>query len=411
MRIYEGVQRRLWFDYITKLNDRDLQSSRASGFTPWVLLAVAAAIVYKCVPQIPTILSVPGAPKLTLAVLSLELDALFFMVFSLAALVQGCQPGHPSRLVPEQKERSNQVIVVILRGVLIAVVVAHFRAAVLIEGFPVVRRVLVLFGLYWSLEIVRGISSSLNAWRQAQKNRSPSVELSLPKSTWMTFSFGGAVFFLLSAAIPSFTLFFFVRSLQRVGLPWLLSLAAATNTLALVLVLLALLWTLLESASRGIFLELERDIVVEALPVSEIRTRFVREAIGASLDDWLQALIKKRQETVSRVAELTQSLGSRVQEIEAIDPTFEIERAGRAQKLLAELQSAFKPCTDELTAIYYQVSQMAAANPKTWESGMLGRLVDQWATENKDCTGALAAVGELTKRVNALVSVPKRRSA
>lgn len=70
--------RKLWFDFLSKLNDRSLQQKRESGATTWVLLAAAAAIVYKCVPLIPQFLSVPATLKAASLIFILEVDILMF---------------------------------------------------------------------------------------------------------------------------------------------------------------------------------------------------------------------------------------------------------------------------------------------------------------------------------------------
>jgi hypothetical protein len=67
--------RKLWFDYLAKLNDRSLQKTAASGATTWVLLGVAGAILYKIVPQLPHFLSLHGILGSTSVVFLLEVDS------------------------------------------------------------------------------------------------------------------------------------------------------------------------------------------------------------------------------------------------------------------------------------------------------------------------------------------------
>jgi hypothetical protein len=63
-----GPQERLWFEYLSKLNDRELQTQRASGSTSWLLLAVVAAIVYRGLSGLQGFLSIPHAVTTTAVV-------------------------------------------------------------------------------------------------------------------------------------------------------------------------------------------------------------------------------------------------------------------------------------------------------------------------------------------------------
>ena len=85
------AERKLWLDYLAKLNDRQLQSARASGITTWVLLGVAAAILYKSVPQLPEFLSAPGTLGSSLIILMFEVDALLFLSLIPLYLVYFCR--------------------------------------------------------------------------------------------------------------------------------------------------------------------------------------------------------------------------------------------------------------------------------------------------------------------------------
>ena len=104
------AERKLWLDYLGKLNDRHLKSDRASGVTTWVLLGLAAAILYKSVPQLPEFLSTPNALGSSLIILMFEVDVLLFLILFLAYLVYFCTGAVQGRLFPETKKREKQVI-------------------------------------------------------------------------------------------------------------------------------------------------------------------------------------------------------------------------------------------------------------------------------------------------------------
>ena len=51
----EWDSRLMWFEYITKLNDRDLNRRRASGFTLWALLGLLGILFFRVLDSFPLI--------------------------------------------------------------------------------------------------------------------------------------------------------------------------------------------------------------------------------------------------------------------------------------------------------------------------------------------------------------------
>ena len=404
----DDAQRKLWFEYLAKLNDRQLQSSRASGFTPWALLAVAAAILYHGVPRIPAFLSIPGGTTAALVLLALEIDALSLGGVVVLALIVYCGPGIRARLLPEHNKRALQIQTWIGRTVLVAVVAEHFLVFARLSVFPFVRWVLFAFGLFWVWNLLTGIRTDLKRAREAKShNYSPPV-LSVTRASMLLCSILGAVVVFPIGATALVTLLLFLNSLQRASVPWVIPLGAATEILVLVVVLVVMFLTGLHSTSRSIFLDLERDVVLENLPPAEIRARFIREALGPSVGDWLETLYRERQKSFSRMAGLTDSLRARVQEIEAIDPKYSIERAGRAQKLLEELDGGLNRYIEELKGFLLQLRDaIRVSPPSTWETGILTRIAEQWASEQGQFAGTASSAGELRKRLSALAGPPK----
>lgn len=403
----EHEQRKLWFEYLAKLNDRDLQSTRASGFTPWALLAVAAAIVYNAVPQIPSFLSIAGAATTTLVILVLELDAVSLLGISVAALIFYCAPATQLRLLPEHNRRAKRMQIWILRTILAVLAAGHLAASALASGSAAVRWLLVTLGLFWLLNLVLGVRKDLKKSREARRHKLPLPAFSASTIAHDFRSLLVGAFVLPFGALALAALFVFMRLLQDAGRSWVVPVGAATDVLGLVVVLLALLLTAVGSVSRGTFLALERDVILESLPPSEIRTRFIREALGPSLGDWLETLNEGRRESLARIVALTDSLKSRAQEAEAIDPCFPLERSGRAQKLLEELDAGVKRYFEELKGFAFQVNQVTETSANAWETRILTRIAEQFVAEKDLSTGALKSMADLRKSLHALANPPK----
>jgi hypothetical protein len=204
------------------------------------------------------------------------------------------------------------------------------------------------------------------------------------------------------AALALGTLFVFIRELGKTL--WLLPFGAATQFLAELAILLFLFVRALTSPAQTIYGTLERDIVLDNLAPSEIRSRFIREALGPTLGDWFETLNQKYCDAVSKIIELTNSVKPRLEEIESIDSHYALERNGRAEKLRTELREGIAPQISEIRGITFQLKQVRETSPSTRDKEMLTRILQEWES-------GLAALGDsahqVLTRLEALASPSK----
>jgi len=189
-----------------------------------------------------------------------------------------------------------------------------------------------------------------------------------------------------------------------------MALGAATQCLAVIVVLTILLLQGISEVSRNIFLTLERDIILENLPAAEIKARFIREALGPSVGDWLKGLNQKGCAALGELAKLADSLEPQLEEIERIDARFSIERAGRAKKVLEEYDKGVAAHIDELKGFIFQLKQVSEASISTWETGILSRMAEEWTAEKDRHIGVAGRAGEVRKRLRALASPPEHQN-
>jgi hypothetical protein len=102
-------ERKLWLEYLARVNDRNLKSRQASGFTPWALLGVAAAVLYAAVPKIPEFFLTPGGLRTALIILPLESDVVALAALLFGALLTYCFQAESARVVPERDRRDLRV--------------------------------------------------------------------------------------------------------------------------------------------------------------------------------------------------------------------------------------------------------------------------------------------------------------
>lgn len=400
----EDNLRRLWFDYLSKLNDRELQSSRASGITTWALLAVAAVIVYRGVPEIPRLLSQAGAVRGTVVALILEIDVAFFLALGVVGLFYYCSGEAQARLLPECNRRAAEVTVWVGWACLLALAAGHFLVALLLGTLPFVRWVLIAFGALWLWDLIDAIRRRLKKERQARRHK-------LPAPSFTVSRFGPAAGPLIAvgmlpfAALSAASLITFLRSLHGPPTAWILPLAAGTEGLLLIVVLATLLFRGLSSTSRGVFLALERDVVLYGLKGSELKARYIRDVLGTSVADWLEELDQKRRQNMSEMRSLLNSLEPKAAEIESLDSSLHHERSGRARDFMGGYRSRIHALIEELRGTNFLLRQLLReASPETWEIEALSRILREWESELDEIDALTSSATPYLERLEALGS-------
>jgi hypothetical protein len=335
----EESRRKLWLEYLGRLNDRELQSTRASGATTWVLLAVAAAIIYRAVPQLPRFFSVPEALTETAVIWALTLDSLLFFLIALVGLIEYCTGGKEGRVLPELQKRAEWVLVWSMFCLTIVLVLVHVWLCLKLNRRDFAWWTLVGFAILWAWSQISVISIRWKKIHDARKYRIPTPSFSVT-STFPDFRalICAALLFPIGV-VPCLALVAYIRALSLQGVDWVLPLGAAAQCLALMAILIALGVRGLEDVSRGIYRDLERDIVLEELTPAEIKSRFIAYALGVSIADWFKGVHMQLDESHSKLKALVQSTELRLREIDSISAVYGLERKGRASALLKEFNA------------------------------------------------------------------------
>jgi hypothetical protein len=379
------MDRELWFDFLAKLNDRSLQEKRESGATAWVLLAAAVAIVYKAVPLIPHFLAVPGATNAAWTMFLLGIDAGLLTMLAFSGVVIYVTGGPEKRLIPDIAKRVRRVITAGLWAMMMALGGLHVWWWMRFNGQPLVKRVLMAFGIFWFLNAVAGMVKKYYKAAGARQKRT-----TLPEFYGFELGYGrGALWFgalNLIVGIPaSCALFVFVKGLSRAGADWVTPLGAAGYCVAFIAVVYVLYLRVISSGHRGALLALERAIVVEDLPVNEIRRRFEAQLLGTAVADWLKGI----EEGVSReYASLKSELSGvveRAKSVEAVDPLYPLERRGRAEKLIKEHKAALSGHFSNLKGHMFQLREVLNIPGSPEEQEILTRIMS-------DCEKMLSEV-------------------
>jgi hypothetical protein len=352
----EEVDRKLWFDLISKLNDRNLQRARESGATAWVLLGVATAIIYKGTPALPSILSSRSefSTASILFVLLFDLLTMLSVAWLLVALyVEG---EREMRLMTELSLRARNVLVLMISIFALGLSSLHiWLAATAASG--TVKSTLIVFGIFWAINILAHVVKMIRRARAAKRLRTALPEFGGVEIPSQGRPVAAVVFFLISCGLFWVILrYLTMLSQSRVGM--LSPLAASSHFLALIVICSILFGrAFIAAPHRDAFLALEQAIIVEGLGPSEIRSRFVMQLIGSSAADWLQKIADQAKAADVRLSEAVARVAARLPEVEAISIEYGLERAGRLRLFLNELRAASDAYDKELDACIFQLEE------------------------------------------------------
>jgi hypothetical protein len=380
-------ERRLWFDYIAKLNDRSIQTNRESGATNWVLLGVAVAIVYKSVPQLSYVLSTSEVLKSALEILLLEINALIFFGIAIFLLVYFSAGKNDRRLVPTTHAPVQQILRWFGIVAFITLTVAGVWLSIIFGVRPTwVRWVLAVSSVWWGLNISLALKKMFRTSQAAKKLGVP-----VPRFMGMAINSDSGVLTIsaihaLLGLIPAAALFTYLRDLNRSQAGWVTPLSAATHALVLFGVVAVLLSRLFRSVHSSAFLNLERAILLENLTPVEIRSRFVTQLLGTSAGDWLTEIMNGIKSADAKLRACADSIRERLPNVESVEPQYALERKGRAKKLLDELVAAISEHRSTLQKYQFQLSEYVKVAGSKEETEILKRMaadLEAWVIEVK----------------------------
>jgi len=346
--------RKLWFDYLSRLTDRRSQESKESGATTWVLLGVAVAILYKAVPSIPDVSSIPGMVRTIFLMLLLELNAAFCLVVLVAGLASYAFGSTETRLIPRSTERLHKLSSAIVLGLEFVVGIVQIVVGRTVTGASWVKCTLLVFGGFYLLNACYSVIKKIKTARVSKSRGAPPPRFHV---STLAYPIPTMCIHLLLGALAFVGMGQYLKLLGQTAPGWLVPLSASTYALAFFGILAILLGRTLDAASQHAYQSLERAILVENLSAAEIRSRFVEQLLGSGVRDWLREItngLKSEEETLERTVE---SIKKRVPEIEAIDAGNVGERELKGKELARQLVAAIEKRKASIQRYQFQLAE------------------------------------------------------
>jgi hypothetical protein len=266
---------------------------------------------------------------------------LFLFIFSLGALLE-------IRLLPDLERRREILLSGAIHSFIMLITATHFWFSWILAGPPFVKWYLLVSGTYLLINESLGITKLVRKVILDKKsgNSLPRFRGNPARPDLTTIA---TAIHLPFGCYAGAALLIQLRTASQSGMGWLLPLQAASQLTILLATVCFLGFRAMESASKEIYRQLERDILLDNLSAEEIKRRFILQSLGPSLSDWFTGLAKELEEATKKVRRTREDAVCRIQEIEAINKAYALERAGRAKavgdnicKTASEYNSKFK---------------------------------------------------------------------
>jgi hypothetical protein len=345
----DADDRRLWFDYIHALNERQLQESQRSGITTYVLAGALVALVYRFGPHLPQFLTQTGAFRASVTIsvlLTVALTNFAMMVGIVGRLLAG---GDEFRAVP----KSRQALIPFVYGtgvfmILVFAAVESWLAVSTADRF--IKCVLVANALFWAFASVSFLVLYGRAAKKAKTLRSllPHFDLFRQPPTARLI---GLVLPLAWLLLATGCLIRYVKSLPGYGLQ---PFKAASVGLIVLWIVAYLIHRNFSDASRQKHFGLERDIVLNRMTSSEIRERYLCDLSGPDMAQWLDDALARLEAKEKQLEGERDWAQKSVGEIAAIDSGYRVERKTRAKSAAERLDRAIDGYISQCKALTFQ---------------------------------------------------------
>ena len=368
--------RDVWLDYISKLNDRALNRQRASGVTTWAVVGVIAVLLTRVLAGLPTITANSTAALLHLTTVTVIIDLLLFVEFLRRLLLPLGGESEEVRLQSRLDRAAHPIVYVFLSSALAALSAANIITSRFAPDSLSYWPFLVL-GSFFSTNALAYPFALVLSWIKHRKYFQDLPEFSsslLGNSRSQRIAIHSARVVILSLGlIPA------VQSLPHI------STSAHVNTLiwsfyvAGVISLSMLLFDLMAKRRYDIFLaQLERRIVVEALPPNVIRSEFIREFLGEDVREWLT----KAEEELKRLHDFYNQAASKAEEqfteLVKIDRGMQFEITGRKKAICETFMKALRGYFDYTEKLCEQIIHLLDQRASGACPDLFKQLITDW---------------------------------
>ncbi len=341
----EKTTREMWFDYVVKLNDRNLLRKRAYGVTVWAICGLLGILLYRILDKIPQIVTSPESCSLLTLSFATLLNLSIAFIIILYGLIGFLKAPYDIRLKSTLKRFADPVNA--FWGVIIHLLLLFFnlRAFFLADQISTPSWPYMVMAIYAAFDLFSRIRKRIILFRKFRFRMFDLPYLLEPSwfSTTGEKMVTSAIFLLIGigiAFIPSIGIIHLFR--HTVILNHIYILKASIEITLFLYILLFLVAQLVEYLQESFLTDLERRIIVDNLSPEEIRESLVNEFLGPTVSEWLYRMKTELGMKYDSTKKVIQDCEKELLELRKIDKSYKHEIEGRKKEIHDATTKAYK---------------------------------------------------------------------
>lgn len=329
-RVDDEAKRRLWFDYLSKINDRNLLRHRSSGLTTWAVVGALALLVFRVLDRAPLLMATPSLWPFLLFASTILADFTLYAWVNISWLHSGSKSPQTIRLQSTSERDSNLMANTGLVLFGLPLVAANVVSAGIMGQFQVSTWPFWLLAVMISCQTIVFVLQQGLRWYKSRKHGEdvPLVSLATkgPDSP-----FWSSLLVRIVSVLPLLVLIVPIsQALPHIQTPQHTDILKWAVEITTCYLLLVFLWFRSAQQVEYRYLErLERRIVLENLQSNEIADLYIRGLLGETAREWLSRSEDHLKEIFSETQGALSDCEEGIEEIASIDPSMKYEIRAR----------------------------------------------------------------------------------
>lgn len=283
----ENFTNKDWFEYIKKLNDRELSSKSSDGLTLWAIMGLFAYLLFQLITNIPYI-SIPQNRQMILLYITVVTNTISCILVIFNSILDFSDNGERT-IINELKAKTDKLSRLVICTWLFAIGLLNLYIGYTLRQININSWSFYIIGAYYIISILFSILSEKLRSLWAKLNQYPKVELNTSKiikshkSIRITVNIISILFFVI--------VFFQIRGILNV-LPLsnydTFNLKISLQMLGIVFSVLIFTNKYIQSIKDSWLKGFEKKIIIENLTSDKIKLIFIEEYIGKTTLSWLR---------------------------------------------------------------------------------------------------------------------------
>lgn len=376
-----------WLDYIIKLNDRELNRRRASGFTLWALLGAVALLFVQVFDRLSLIWSSPLGLYLfiTLSAAVANLSVCLLILFMPPIILQ--YAAQDRRMTSIVNKRTSQLATYYLLFLLTLMSVFNFYSAITAYDRYLYAWPFYVFGFFCIVQVVFPWINTKIITRSVE-----SKGLTIPEIS--SGPFGSeklrkilVPIILILGCLLLFTCIFSFYDLFSAH--YIMSNFELMKISLRFVILLILILVLLREYGKKLkfdWLEnLERRIIIEDLNAEQIKLLFVQEFLGIKTVDWINSIQEELAVKADQFFRVLEKAQQELTSIGGINKDFKFEIDGRKKATCDKVNEAYLGYYEYSLGKVEQIQMLFNQSPLNSDEALaLKAIMGEWKNQTNE---------------------------